>query len=244
MPAWRSSWGACGSSSKAVSIQNVPVDTTTPADNQVITYVASLGEYKPKAGGGVTAGMQAVKYATDFSWSQSPATDLSAAGTKTVKSRRAPAAYGTEPWYYVYIRARARRRRCWSLAGPAPGTERRARCSSQLRNAHRPGTRSERVGRTARSVDYGAIYSEQSLGAVRVGKSDCAPGRVAGIRACFGSCFQRDGGLFGIHCRLLHAGHLHFSGDPSNAKAFLDITLLNPRGRPYGGERAGVRSSK
>ena len=67
------SWGACGSSSNAVSIQSVPVDSTPPADNQVITYVASLGEYEPRAGGGISAGMQAVKYASDFIWTQSPA---------------------------------------------------------------------------------------------------------------------------------------------------------------------------
>jgi hypothetical protein len=55
-----SRWGACGSSSNAISIQNVPVATTTPTNNQVMTYVASLGQYVPQAGGGVTAGMQAV----------------------------------------------------------------------------------------------------------------------------------------------------------------------------------------
>jgi hypothetical protein len=99
-----STWGGCGSSSNAVSIQNVPVDTTTPSDNQVITYVAALGKYEPKPGGGVTAGMQAVKYATDFSWSQLPATDLSTSGPKTVNLPACPAGVtATEPWYYVYI---------------------------------------------------------------------------------------------------------------------------------------------
>ena len=77
-----SSWGACGTSSNAVSIQSVPVATTTPTDNQVITFEASSGTYKPKAGSGVTAGMQAVKYAPDYNWSQAPAADLSTAGAK------------------------------------------------------------------------------------------------------------------------------------------------------------------
>src|SRR5438552_18601042 len=35
-----SNWGGCGTSSNAVSIQNVPVDTASPTDDQVITYVA------------------------------------------------------------------------------------------------------------------------------------------------------------------------------------------------------------
>jgi hypothetical protein len=48
--------------------------------------------------------MQAVKYATDFSWSQLPATDLSIAGVKTVNLPACPAGVtGTEPWYYAYI---------------------------------------------------------------------------------------------------------------------------------------------
>ena len=46
-----SSWGACGTSSNAVSIQGVPVDTTAPSDGQVVTYVASTGKYTPKPGG-------------------------------------------------------------------------------------------------------------------------------------------------------------------------------------------------
>ena len=99
-----SSWGPCGSSSNAVSIQNIPVDITLPTDNQVITYEASSGKYKPKQGGGVTAGMQAVRYATDYAWVQSPATDLSVAGTKTVTlSSCAPGVSGSEAEYYVYI---------------------------------------------------------------------------------------------------------------------------------------------
>ncbi len=99
-----STWGGCGSSSNAISIQGVPVDTSAPTDNQVITYSASQGKYQPKAGGGITAGMQAVKYATDFNWSQIPATDLSVAGAETVSlSVCPPGTTGTEPWYYVYV---------------------------------------------------------------------------------------------------------------------------------------------
>lgn len=99
-----STWGACGTSSNAAAIQNVPVDPVAPADNQVITYEAASGTYKPKAGGGVTAGMQAVKYATDFNWTQSPLADLSTPGAKTVNLALCPAGTkASEPEYYVYI---------------------------------------------------------------------------------------------------------------------------------------------
>src|SRR5207244_7028167 len=99
-----SNLGGCGTSSNAVSIQSVPVATASPNDNQVITYVASLGKYQPRAGGGVTAGMQAVKYAPDFNWSQSPSADLSTPGPQTVNLAAWPAGVsGSEPQYYVYI---------------------------------------------------------------------------------------------------------------------------------------------
>ena len=99
-----STWGACGSSSDAVSIQNVPVSTTAPTDNQVITYVASSGKYEPRAGGGGTAGTSTTKYSPDFNWSQSPSTSLSTAGAKTVSlTVCAPGVLASEPQYYVYV---------------------------------------------------------------------------------------------------------------------------------------------
>jgi hypothetical protein len=99
-----STWGVCGSSGNAVSIQNVPVDTTAPGDNQVITYVASSGKHEPRAGGGVTAGMAVVKYSPDFNWWQSPATNLNTPGAVTVNLAVCPPGVtGNEPQYYVYI---------------------------------------------------------------------------------------------------------------------------------------------
>ena len=40
-------WGACGTSTDAASIRGVPVNAAAPADNQVLTYVASAGQYLP-----------------------------------------------------------------------------------------------------------------------------------------------------------------------------------------------------
>jgi hypothetical protein len=98
------SWEGCGTSSNAVSIQNIPVDPAAPVDNQVITYVASAGRYEPRAGSGVTAGMAATKYAPDFNWSQSPSSSLTAAGANTVTLAACVAGVlASEPQYYVYI---------------------------------------------------------------------------------------------------------------------------------------------
>ena len=48
--------------------------------------------------------MLAIKYATDFAWTQSPSADLSSAGAKTVTLTACPTGVtGAEPQYYVYI---------------------------------------------------------------------------------------------------------------------------------------------
>jgi hypothetical protein len=55
-------------------------------------------------GSGLTPGMQAIKYATDFSWSQTNVADLSAAGAKTLTLAACPPGVtGSEPQYNVYI---------------------------------------------------------------------------------------------------------------------------------------------
>ena len=48
--------------------------------------------------------MLAIKYATDFSWTQNPTADLSAAGARTVTlTSCSPGVSGAEPQYYVYV---------------------------------------------------------------------------------------------------------------------------------------------
>ncbi len=100
-----STWASCGTSSNATSLQGVPLDTTAPGDGQVVTYDAPSGKYKPKPGtGGATPGMLAVKHSTDFAWTQSPTTHLSAAGAKTVTlASCAAGVVASETFYYVYI---------------------------------------------------------------------------------------------------------------------------------------------
>lgn len=86
------SWGACGTSSDAISLQGIPIDTATPTDGQVPTYDAAGGVYRPRAGGGIglTPGMQSVKYTTDFSWTSTSGDDLSTPGAKTVSLAACP----------------------------------------------------------------------------------------------------------------------------------------------------------
>ncbi len=229
-----STWGGCGSSSNAVSIQNVPVDTTTPTDNQVITYVASLGKYEPKPGGGVTAGMQAVKYATDFSWSQLPATDLSTPGVKTVNLATCAAGVtGTEPWYYVYISGTGTAEAVLVTGGSCTGNGQAGTLQFTTLNAHPAGyTIASASGGLQEALIVARFTPTNPAGPSQSGKVIVPPGELQAyarisIRAS-NVTVDFSGSI--VDCYM--ADTCIFAGDPSNATGFLDITLVNPRGRP------------
>ncbi len=229
-----STWGGCGSSSNAVSIQNVPVATTLPTNNQVMTYNASLGEYAPEAGGGVTAGMAAVKYATDFAWSQSPATNLGTAGPQTVNLAACPAGVtGTEPWYYVYISATGTAEAVLVTGGTCAGNGQAGTLQFTTLNAHPAGyTISSASGGLQEALIVARFNPTNPVGPSQSGKVIVPPGelqayarisiRASNVTVDFSGsivdCYMND------TCIL--------AGDSSNATEFLDITLVNPRGRP------------
>ncbi len=227
-------WGACGTSSNAVSIQSVGVDTAVPTDNQVLTYEASSGLYKPKAGGGVTAGMQIVKYAIDFNWSQSPGTDLSSAGSKTVSLATCPAGVaGSEPQYWVYISGTGTAEAAAVTGGTCTGNGSAGTLQFTTVSAHPAGYLiGSASGGLQEALIAARISATNPSATAQGGKVIAPPGelklyarvsvRTSDITVDFSGsiveCYMSDVCLF--------------VGDPSNSSAFFDITLQNPRGRP------------
>ena len=64
-------------------------------------------------GSGLTPGMLAIKYATDFSWTQNPTADLSAAGAKTVTlTSCSPGIRGAEPRNAEHFRGNVQSSAC------------------------------------------------------------------------------------------------------------------------------------
>jgi len=229
-----SSWGGCGSSSNAVSIQNVPVATTAPTDNQVMTYVASTGEYEPEAGGGVTAGMQAVKYATDFNWTQSPASNLGTAGPQTVNLAACAAGVtGTEPWYYVYVSGTGTAEAALITGGSCSGNGQAGTLQFTTLNAHPSGyTITSASSGLQEALIAARFVATNPSGASQSGKVIVPPGELqvyarVSVRAS-NVTVDFSGSI--IDCNM--SDTCIFAGDPSSSTAFLDITLLNPRGRP------------
>ena len=227
-------WGACGSSSDAVSIQSIPVDATPPTDNQVITYSAATGKYAPKAGGGVTAGMQAVKYAPDFNWSQSPSADLSTAGLKTVTLASCPpGVIGAEAQYYVYVSGTGTPEAVQVLGGTCAGNGATGTLQFTTVNTHGAGYT---VGSASSGLQEAIIAGAVSLSNPTLAASGAhiivSPGEYAAYARISIRVSQVAIDFSGAVVTCYMSDTCIFVGDPSNANAFANVSISDLRGRP------------
>jgi len=235
-----SSWGGCGSSSNAVSIQNVPVATTAPTNNQVMTYVASLGEYAPQAGGGVTAGMQAVKYATDFSWTQSPSTNLGTAGAQTVNLSFCPTGVtGTEPWYYVYISGTGTAEAVLVNGGTCTGNGQAGTLQFTTLNVHPAGyTIGSASGGLQEALIAARFVASNPSGASQSGKVIVPPGELQAYARISVRASDVTVDFSGSIVNCYMADTCIFAGDPSNTTAFFRHYFAEPARSSNGYQRS------
>ncbi len=226
-------WGPCGGNSNAVSIQNVPVASQAPTDGQVITYDAASSSYKPKPGSGLSTGMQAVKYATDFLWAQSPSTDLSVAGAKTLSLASCPAGVtGTEPQYWIYIAGTGTAESVQVTGGTCSGNGQAGTLQFTTANAHNTGYTIASASGGLQEALIAARYLPAGAGVTQGGKVIAPPGDIN----AYARISIRSSGITvdfsGSTINCLMSDTCLFVGDPANSGAFLDVTLINPRGRP------------
>lgn len=229
-----STWGPCADSANAVSLQSTPIDTAAPTDNQVITYEASSGKYKPKAGGGVTAGMQAVKYANDFSWSKSPADDLSTAGSKTVNLAACPPGVkGSESQYYVYISGTGTAEAVLVTGGTCAGDGVAGTLQFTTANAHSAGYTITSASSGFQEALIGArITPTNPTTTPQSGNVVVPPGEFKAYARISIRSSNVTVDLSGSIIECWMDDTCIFVGDPSNANLYSNITLINPRGRP------------
>jgi hypothetical protein len=231
-----SSWGACGTSSNAVSIQGVPVDSSAPSDGQVITYESSSGKYKPKVGGGsgLTPGMQMVKYATDFAWTQTAAADLSTAGAKTISLGSCPpGVVAAEPWYYVYIAGTGTAEAVRVTGGTCTGNGSAGTLQFTTANAHPAGyTIASASGGLQEALIAGRFTPTNPTGSSQSGKIVVPPGEYKAYARVSIRSSNQTVDLTGSIIECYMNDTCLFVGDPASANSVLDVTLVNPRGRP------------
>ncbi|MCU1270949.1 MAG: putative autotransporter protein [Acidobacteriaceae bacterium] len=186
------------------------------------------------SGSGLTPGMLAIKYATDFAWSQNPVNNLSTAGAQIVNLTQCPAGVtGTEPQYYVYISGTGTAEAALVTGGSCAGNGLAGTLQFTTTSAHPAGYV---VGSASGGLQEALIAARftpsNPVGTSQSGKVIVPPGELkayarVSIRA---SNITVDFSGSIIECWMIDT--CIFVGDAVNSNSYSDITLVNPRGRP------------
>ena len=185
-------------------------------------------------GSGLTAGMLAIKYATDFAWSQGPSNSMSTPGAQMLNLTQCPPGVtGNEPQYYVYISGTGTAEAALVTGGSCAGNGLPGTLQFTTVNGHSPGYA---VGSASGGLQEALIAARfvptNPAGTSQSGKVIVPPGelklfarvsiRASNIAVDFSGsiveCWMNDTCLF--------------IGDTASSNSYSDITLVNPRGRP------------
>jgi len=185
-------------------------------------------------GTGLTPGMLAIKYATDFAWTQNPGADLSVAGSKTVSLAACTAGIsGSEPQYYVYVSGTGTAEAVLVTGGTCAGNGQPGTLQFTTVNSHTAGYS---VGSASGGLQEALVAARftpsNPTGSSQSGKVIVPPGELkafarVSVRA---SNLMVDFSGSIVECWMNDA--CIYVGDSSNSNLFQDITLINPRGRP------------
>ena len=203
----------------------------------MITYESASGKYKPKTGagsGGLSPAMLAVKYASDFNWTQSPSTDLSVAGAKTVSLASCPVGVsGSEPEYWMYIAGTGTAEAVRVTGGTCASNGAAGTLMFTTGNGHSAGYTVGSASGGLQEASIAARFTPSNpSGTSQAGKVIASPGEMkfyarVSIRAS-NQTIDFSGSIF--ECWMNDS--CLFVGDPSNSNLISNVTLINPRGRP------------
>lgn len=207
---------------------------TGTANNAVCLHGDSTwGGCGTGGGSGLTPGMLAIKFATDFSWSQSPGNNLSTPGAQMVNLAQCPLGVtGSEPQYYVYISGTGTAEAALVTGGNCASNGLPGTLQFTTANAHAAGYS---VGSASGGLQEALIAARfvptNPAGTSQSGKVIVPPGelklfarvsiRASNITVDFSGsiveCWMNDTCLY--------------VGDTASSNSYSDITLVNPRGR-------------
>src|SRR5438034_10371664 len=178
--------------------------------------------------------MQAVKYAPDFDWAQSPSADLSTAGPQTVNLAVCPAGVsGSEAQYYVYIPGAGTPEAVLVTGGTCAGDGQAGSLQFTTANAHTAGYS---IGSASGGLQEALVATRftptNPTGTSQSGKVIVPPGefKAFGRVSIRASNIVVDFSGSIVECWMNDS--CIFVGDPGSSNLFSDITLINPRGRP------------
>ena len=215
----------------------VPVSElgTGPANNSACLHGDSTwGGCGTGTGTGLTPGMQAIKYATDFNWSQNNSADLSVAGAKTLTLATCPTGVSaSEPQYYIYISGTGTAEAVLVTGGTCAGNNLAGTLQFTTANAHTSGYT---IGSASSGLQEALIAARftpsNPTGTSQSGKLIVPPGELkayarVSIRAP-NITVDFSGSI--VECWMNDT--CIFVGDTANSSQVNDVTLINPRGRP------------
>jgi len=185
-------------------------------------------------GTGLTPGMLAIKFATDFAWSQSPSADLSTSGSKTVSLTTCPIGVtGSEPQYYVYISGTGTAEAVLVTGGTCSGNNLPGTLQFTTVNSHAAGyTVSSASGGLQEALIAARFTPSNPNGSSQSGKVIVPPGELKAFARVSVRASNVTVDFSGSIIECWMNDTCIFAGDVSSSTLFSDITLLNPRGRP------------
>jgi hypothetical protein len=186
------------------------------------------------SGSGLTPGMLAVKYATDFAFTQNPSSDLSTAGAKTVTlAACAPGVTGAEPWYYVYVSGTGTAEAVLVTGGSCAGNGQTGTLQFTTVSPHPAGyTVTSASGGLQEALIAARFTPTNPAGSSQSGKVIVPPGELKAFARVSIRASNITVDLSGSVVECWMADTCIFVGDPANSNSIEDVTLVNPRGRP------------
>lgn len=185
-------------------------------------------------GTGLTAGMQAIKYATDFAWSQTNSASLSTPGAQTLTLTSCPPGVtGAEPQYYIYISAAGTPEAVLVTGGTCAGNNQSGTLQFTTANAHAAGYA---IGSASGGLQEALIAARftpsNPTGTSQSGKVIVPPGEVRAFARVSVRASNITVDFSGSIVECWMNDTCIFAGDTASSTSFSDITLVNPRGRP------------
>jgi len=179
-------------------------------------------------------GDKKIKDATEYNWSFSPAEDLGMPGEKTVKLTSCPPGVkGNEPEYWIVITGPETPEAVEVSGGSCAGDGHSGSLQFTIAKSHSAGSKISSASGGLQEALIAARFVPTNPGGIsQSGTVIVPPGELkawarVSIRA---SNLTVDFSGSIIECWMDDT--CIFVGDPKSSTAFLDITLINPRGRP------------
>ena len=175
-----------------------------------------------------------IKYVNDHVWTLGSTSDLSSPGPKTVAlSACAPGVRGDEPDYFIYVGGAGSGEAVKVNGGSCKGDGKAGTLQFTTAAAHPNGYKLSSASDGLQEALIAArITPGNPPGLAQSGKVVVAPGEYklrarVSLRAS-NQTIDFSGSI--VECYMDDA--CLYVGDPANSNAVLDVTLINPRGRP------------